>query len=71
MKQYQKSLITEHAQLSKRIAALEGFRESEKFRNLPEAEQEMMRSQLLFMEGYHQILNRRIAAWKPQRPCGV
>lgn len=63
MPDYQQRVIEELDQLAERSSKLLHFFDTKVFASLPEAEQVRLKAQHLFMHGYQQILEQRIAAF--------
>lgn len=64
MEAFQQRVVEEHADLGIKISRLRGFVEhNEAFAKLPADEQGRMREQVQHMQGYHEVLGRRIEAF--------
>ena len=60
---YQSRVIEEKAALDAKLEALTNFLASEKVREVPIEERELLRRQASFMANYSDTLGRRIALW--------
>jgi len=58
-------MLEEHARLYRRIESLRDFVISNRYKTLPEVDQQDLQDQLGFMEAYYHVLNRRVS-----RHCG-
>jgi hypothetical protein len=63
MQDFQQRVVDEKAALDDKTSRLKPFLGSDKYRALPQAEQERMKRQLSLMEGYSSVLGERIAAF--------
>lgn len=63
MEPFQERVVTEKAELDDKLSRLKPFVTGEKFKSLPNAEQERMIRQLHLMEEYSQVLGQRIEAF--------
>ena len=63
MHEYQERVKTEKAELDEKLTKLAAFVASEKFRDVPAAEQDRMRRQREIMWQYSEVLAERINAF--------
>lgn len=65
MSDFRKRLFEEHAQLRERIFKLTEFITGETFNTLPEIDRDDLQKQLIYMQQYWGVLDRRVS-----RLCG-
>ncbi|UOF78596.1 hypothetical protein [Bacteriophage sp.] len=66
MQPHQQRVVDEKDQLAERLGKLLVFTQTSLFIALPEAEQTRLHCQVLFMDGYLEVLEQRIAAFPPE-----
>jgi hypothetical protein len=63
MAPHQQRVAAERAELAERLDKLAAFIHSERFADVPDAEQERLRRQRVHMRGYLHVLDERMGAW--------
>ena len=68
---HEQRVVRERAQLGQRIAKLRTFMSTPAFEGLDMTEQRLLQSQVLAMDGYSQVLRRRIDRFTPARTAST